>query len=133
MKTVYPVVIDQTEAGWYRAEVPDFERSTQGKSLADAISMARDLIELTGVTMEDYRQEVPEPSDISSIKVSSDKIVTLVDVDFKAYRAMLDNRSVRKNCTLPSWLNVKAEAAEINFSQVLQEALMNKLGLMAAK
>jgi len=54
--------------------------------------------------------------------------VTLVDVDVDAYRRKLDNRAVRKNLTVPFWLNEQAERAGINFSCVLQEALKQKLG-----
>ena len=55
--------------------------------------------------------------------------VLAVNVDFEAYRCALDNRSVKKNCTLPSWLNDKAEKANINFSASLQRALKEELGL----
>ncbi|MCK9217987.1 MAG: HicB family protein, partial [Firmicutes bacterium] len=56
-------------------------------------------------------------------------IYTLVDIDFDEYRRKHDNRSVRKNCTIPSWLNEEAIKAEINFSKVLQEALLNQLNI----
>lgn len=59
---------------------------------------------------------------------SKDDIVTLVDVDFAEYRKKVDNKAVKKNCTIPYWLNVEAEKAGINYSKVLQEALMNILG-----
>ena len=52
-----------------------------------------------------------------------------MDVDFDAYRKMLENRTVRKNCTIPSWLNEKAEQAGINFSAVLQKGLKEELNL----
>jgi hypothetical protein len=91
--------------------------------------MARDAISLMGVELQDEGKELPEPSDAASIQAKPGQIVTLVDCDFDAYRKMLDNRAVKKNCSLPSWLNQKAEAAHINFSAVLQEALMEKLHL----
>ena len=53
---------------------------------------------------------------------------TWVDVDFAEYCKKVDNRAVKKNCTIPYWLNVKAEKAGINFSKVLQEALLEVLG-----
>ena len=56
-------------------------------------------------------------------------ILTLVDVDFVEYRRRNETRSVKKNCTIPYWLNVEAEKAHINVSRVLQEALMAKLGV----
>lgn len=128
MKTVYPVIFTP-DGEWFVVDVPDLGISTQGEGLADAIDMARDAINLTGVTLQDNGEPVPEPSSISSVTVGEGQIVSLVDCDFDEYRKFLENRSVKKNCTLPSWLNKKAEAAQINFSAVLQEALMEKLGL----
>ena len=55
--------------------------------------------------------------------------MSLVDIDFKEYRRKIDNKTVRKNVTLPNWLNKEAEKAHINVSRVLQEALMLKLGV----
>lgn len=67
---------------------------------------------------------------IKSVKIQPEEndIVTWVDVDFAEYRKKVDNRAVKKNCTIPYWLNVKAEKAGINFSKVLQEALLEVLG-----
>jgi post-segregation antitoxin (ccd killing protein) len=53
----------------------------------------------------------------------------MIDVDFVAYRRKHDNRMVKKNCTIPYYLNVEAEKLGINFSRVLQEALLQKLKL----
>ncbi|MBR1751922.1 MAG: type II toxin-antitoxin system HicB family antitoxin [Ruminococcus sp.] len=128
MKRVYPVVFIP-DGEWYLVNIPDFDIQTQGKGLADAIDMARDAIELMGVELEDENETIPTPSDISTFKLKKGQICTLIDCDFDEYRKMLDNRSVKKNCTLPSWLNKQAEAAHINFSAVLQEALINKLGI----
>lgn len=57
----------------------------------------------------------------------NNEFTALVDVDFSAYREKEDNRMVRKNCTIPLWLNKKAEEKHINFSAVLQESLKNIL------
>ena len=50
-----------------------------------------------------------------------------MDVDLAEYRRKVDNKTVRRNVTLPNWLNQEAEAANLNVSRVLQEALMKKL------
>ena len=128
MKNAYPVILIPDKNG-YCVDVPDFDFMTQGKDVADAIYMARDAISLMGVQYQDDNKELPVPSDMTEISHESNEIVTLVDVDFDAYRKMLDNRSIRKNCTIPSWLNTAAEQNHINFSAVLQAALIEKLGL----
>ena len=57
------------------------------------------------------------------------RLTTLVDIDFTEYRKKVDNKSVRRNVTIPNWLNREAAAAHINVSRVLQEALKEKLNL----
>ena len=128
MKRVYPAIFTP-EGKWYVVDIPGMNISTQGEGLADAIYMARDAVNLMGVTLEDQGKPIPDPVDVHSLKLEEGQICTLIDCDFEEYRQWLDNRAVKKNCTLPSWLNKKAEAAHINFSAVLQEALMEKLNI----
>ncbi len=128
MKQVYPVIFTTLDSG-YMAYVPDFEINTQGDDLAQAIEMARDAIGLMGIDMEDEQTALPSPSSLSSLKAAPNEIITLVDVDFTEYRRKNDMRSVKKNCTIPSWLNFAAEQAGINFSATLQAALKKELGI----
>jgi len=133
MKTVYPVLFTKTESN-ILVEVPDLEILTEGKDVNDAIEMARDAIELTIVSMEDNKKEVPKPSDmldVNSGTFSEDgtTVISFVDADPDEYRRKIDTRVVRKNVSLPSWLNYEADKAGINVSRVLQEALMNVLGV----
>lgn len=62
-------------------------------------------------------------------QLEPDDILSLVDVDFDAYRRANDMRTVRKNVTLPTYLNELAVKAGVNFSQVLQEGLKQRLGV----
>ncbi|HEY5557519.1 type II toxin-antitoxin system RelB family antitoxin [Acetobacterium sp.] len=133
MKTIFPVIFTQTENA-VLIEVPDLEILTEGTDMADAIDMARDAIGLKVLCIQDNNQEIPPPSKINQIDVSAgafacecDSIVSLVDVDFSEYRRRLDNKTVRRNVTLPNWLNAEADKANINVSRVLQDALMEKL------
>lgn len=142
MKVTYPIILTDCETN-ILVEVPDLEILTEaneeGKpkgTMADAIMMARDAIGISCIEAEDEGREVAEPSEISTIDISKGTffeegkgIVTLVDVDLDAYRRMLDNKMVRRNVTLPNWLNREAEAARINVSKVLQEALILKLNI----
>lgn len=126
MRSAYPIVISKTDDGYF-VTIPDFEINTQGEDVADAMVMARDAIELMGITFEDDGKPLPKPGTVKAEKEFDDDIITLVDVDFTAYRKKLDDRAVRKNCTIPYWLNVEAEKSNVNFSRVLQDALMEKL------
>ena len=142
MKQVYPTFILNTNDGAehsFLVCVPDMDIFTEGDTFADAIEMARDAIGLAGISMEDNKEELPIPSDqntaIEKVKQDTEDIdfskgiLTYVDVDFCEYRRKIDTKAVRKNVTIPSWLNYEAEHAGINISRVLQEALMNVLNV----
>jgi predicted RNase H-like HicB family nuclease len=134
-KKVYPTIFTPAD-GVVLVEVPDLEILTEGKDYAEAVSMARDAIGLKGISLEDAKLPIPEPSDIAKVDASKgtfadegEGYVSLVDIDFMAYRRRVDTKTVRRNVTLPNWLNQEAEAAHINVSKLLQEALMNRLGV----
>lgn len=104
--------------------------------MVDAVYMARDAIGLKGITREDEGKDIPNPSALNDIDASKGTFaedgkgyVSLVDIDFVEYRRRVDNKTVRRNVTLPNWLNQEAEKAHINVSRVLQEALMAKLNV----
>ena len=129
---VYPVILSKNGDGYF-VTIPDFTVNTEGKDIADAIAMARDAIGLNVLQLEDEEKVVPEPysryfqmsTDVD--KCRNDDILTLVDINMTDYRNKHENRTVKKNCTIPYCLNADAEKAGINFSQLLQEALKQKL------
>lgn len=128
MKSAYPIVMTQGKE-FIVVFVPDFNINTQGRDVPDAIEMARDAIGLMGIDMHDESEALPEASSLADVQkdAASGSIVSLVDVDFAEYRRKNDMRTVKKNCTIPSWLNFEAEKAGVNFSAVLQAALKNEL------
>ena len=132
MKAVYPVIFTRLTDG-FMAYSPDFEINTQGDDLAEAIEMARDAIGLMGIDMEDEKKKIPAPSDPSTLRTQAGEFISLVDVDFCEYRRKNDMRTVRRNVTLPSWLNEAANDAGINVSAVLQAALKEELHLDSVK
>jgi predicted RNase H-like HicB family nuclease len=129
MKAVYPIVLTKGQK-YIVVYVPDFNINTQGIDLADAIEMARDAIGLMGIDMEDENERLPAPTPIDKVSGENESdIITLVDVDFAEYRRKNDLRTVKKNCTIPSWLSYEAEKAGVNFSAILQNALKQELHL----
>lgn len=127
MKNSYPILLTKGKK-YVVVYIPDFNINTQGVDVTDAIEMARDAIGLMGIDMEDSNEALPEPTPIPNIKKEKeDDIISLVDVDFAEYRRKNDIRTVRRNVSLPSWLNVEAEKAGINVSSVLQRALKQEL------
>ena len=135
MKNVYPAFFTITDT-IILVEVPDLEILTEGTDMSDAIEMARDAIELKCVSMEDDGTEIPLPSEINDLDVNNGifaeedaTVISFVDIDSGEYRRKIDTKTVRKNVTIPSWLNYEAEHAGINVSRVLQEALMKVLNV----
>lgn len=128
MKKAYPITINK-DRNFYVVYIPDFDINTQGETIAEAMEMARDAIGICGCYKEDEGQQIPEASALETVRKGGAEIVTLVDVDFLEYRRKHETRSVRKNVSLPYWLNEEAEKANINVSAVLQEALKNRLHL----
>ena len=127
MKTAYPIVLKPNESG-YLVFVPDFNINTEGRNLADAMEMAADAISLCGITLQDMGQDIP-PASPALPECGKDEIAVFALVDFDAYRRANDMRAVRKNVTIPNYLNELAIKAGINFSQVLQEGLKQCLGV----
>lgn len=131
-KMVYPVIFHKTKDKVpYFVEVPDLDVMTQGKSIQNAIEMARERICIKVIQLEKEKTKIPNASELSTI-ITNDKnaFVSLVDADIEAYKRSMGNRCVKKNCTIPGKLNDEAEKAGINFSKVLQKGLMEELRMI---
>lgn len=127
MKVAYPIRLTKSKDDII-VYIPDFQINTEGKNYAEAIYMARDAIGLMGIDMEDDNEVIPSPSPINSIaKENPEDVITLVDVDFDEYRRRNDTKTVRRNVSLPSWLDNAAKEAGINVSAVLANALKQEL------
>lgn len=126
MKNIYyPAIFHPEEIG-YSVSVPDIEGCfTQGDSMDEAVEMAQDAI---GLMLED-RESYPVPSVPASIKLTAGDFVVVVPFNWADYKRRHDNRAIKKTLSLPSWLNEAAEAAHLNFSGILQDALKAKLGI----
>lgn len=127
-KYIYPAIFTQENDGGYSITFPDIENCyTQGDDLQDGYDMANDILCLTLYRIEEKGFEIPEPSNPKSVQADSNSFVTLISADTMEYRKFYENKSVKKTLTIPQWLNTMAEREDINFSQVLQEALRERL------
>lgn len=93
--------------------------------------MARDALAGRLYTLDRDGETIPDPSDpVKLIKtLEPEQSITLIDVNMQIFSEMVKSRSVNKMCTLPEWLLDEGKEAGINFSQTLQDALMEKLGI----
>lgn len=125
MKLVYPAVLRPcVEKTGYTVIVPDLPGCvTEGETLADAILMAEDAA--SGWVLDELEDGnlAPTASSADEIKTAPGEFVNLLVLDMDAYAEKHGNKAVRKNLTIPAWLNTFAEKRNVNFSQVLTDAL----------
>ena len=130
MKLVYPIILYPMEEheGGYTVEVPDLPGCvTEGHDLADTLDMARDAASGWILDeMEDGRG-VPHASNFRDVKPDDPEgIVSLFSLDLDAYSEKYGSKAVRKNVTIPAWLDTFGERNNINYSQVLREGLESR-------
>ena len=129
-KYVYPAVISEEENGLYFVDFPDISACfTQGAGMAEAIEMAEDVLCLRLFDMEKAGEEIPAPSAAKSIEISEGETVSLIHCDTVFYKCFYESKSIKKTLTIPGWLNDAACAKSINFSQTLQNALLEQLSI----
>lgn len=128
MKYAYPAIFTEEDGGLYSVEFPDIAGCvTCGDSLPDAIEMAEDALCLMLYDMEEEGETIPTPSNIKDLAANTEALVSLVCCDTLEYRKLYSNKAVKKTLTIPAWLNTMAEHADLNFSDVLREALKLRL------
>lgn len=131
MKLIYPAVFSPLEENpGYCVTFPDLPGCvTEGNSLEEAIENAEDAA--SGWVLDELEdgKTAPTASKITDIKVENGDFTDLIVLDMDSYAAKCGSSAVRKNCTIPFWLNAIAEKRHVNFSKTLQEALINQLGL----
>lgn len=128
-KLFYPAIFHHAEEGGFWISFPDFpECLTEGDDMEQAYEMAVDALGLVITSRKEVGEEIPKASQINEIDVE-DGVIVLVEFDMVAYQKKHNSRAVKKTLSIPEWLNEEAMAAGINFSQVLQEALMLKLNI----
>lgn len=132
MKLIYPAIFSPLEEmPGYCVTFPDLPGCvTQGGSLEEAITMAADAA--SGWVLDEWEDcnPTPQSSRISDIVLENQEdFVNLILLDMDAYAEKYGQKAIRKNCTIPAWLNTMAERSGVNFSAVLQQALMERLGV----
>lgn len=129
-KYVFPAIFTKEDDGLFSINFPDFQACfTQGSDLADGLKMAKDVLELTLCDMEDEHEKIPKPSDPICMEIEKNSFISLISADTMEYRKNYSGKAVKKTLTIPEWLNTAAERQNINFSAVLQQALIERLNL----
>ena len=130
MKLIYPAVFYPFSdgSGGYTVEFPDLPGCvTEGKDLEEAFEMATDAA--SGWVLDELEEgnSVPKASGYGEVEKRKNGQVNMVLLDMDAYAEQYGEKAVRKNVTIPAWLNTFAEKQKMNFSQLLQEAILAKV------
>lgn len=122
---VLPIVIIPTDDSEikYLVHVPDLDRDTQGRTIAEAIEMGKDLIGTMSLV-----EDLPK-SNVKLPQVDKDEIATLVTVNISKYKRKNDNKVIKKTITIPNYLNELGKENGVNFSELMTNALKKELSI----
>lgn len=130
-KLFYPAIFHQAEEGGFWITFPDIpECMTQGDNMEEAYEMAVDALGLAITSRDKLKEEIPAASTPCDLFVQDGEFCVIIEFDMLAYKKRTSSKAVKKTLSIPEWLNEEATALGINFSQVLQEALMQKIGMV---
>lgn len=128
MKLTYPAIFHH-ENNSYWVEFPDLIGCNSfGDTAEETLKAAQEALEGYALTLLDEGEKLPEPSDITNIQIDENSFTSFVQTDLSAY--LNNSKAVKKTLTIPEWLNNQAIANGINFSKVLQEALIKQLNML---
>jgi len=127
----YPAFLGVDEGtGRYYVLFPDLPGcTTTGDTEEEALSNAKEAMSLHLFGMEEVHDEIPAPSAISGLKGDDGEVVFLVDVWMPSFRERMETKAVHRTVTLPGWLDREAKLADLNYSQILQDGIMERLSI----
>lgn len=127
-KLFYPAIFHREEKGFW-VTFPDFpECFTEGDNMEMAYEMSVDALGLAITSRKEEGQIIPKATQVDKLNVE-EGVAVVIEFDILEYYRKHNSKAVKKTLSIPEWMNEEAIAMGINFSQVLQEALMLKLGV----
>lgn len=129
MNYIYPAVFYLEDNGRYSVIFPDLnDLATFGDNLADAFAMAQEACGQFLFSSLRNGELLPTPTPLDKVKKNADvALVNLIFVNLDEYARAYNDKSVKKTLSIPAWLNTACESYGINYSKVLQDALIAKL------
>ena len=122
MKVVYPAVLHR-EDGAYWIEFPDLEGCQSfGDTLMEIMDNAKEALTGYCMTLIEEQRKLPAASDLDTIEMEDGDGIVVIEANLKDA-----TKSVKKTLTIPAWLNAAAESRNINFSETLQNALVEMI------
>ena len=138
MLSIYPAIFYKEETGGYSVIFPDLNHlATCGDTIQEAMEMAVDCLAGYLFTEKLDGNELPMPTPLEQIDPycedmddedkKTERFVNMISVDVEAYAAQHFNKAVKRTVSIPLWLNNRAIAKKVNFSKLLQQALIKEL------
>jgi predicted RNase H-like HicB family nuclease len=129
MKYYYKALFAREKDGGFTVTFPDVEEVvTYGDTIEEAVEMAKQCLGMCLETREMEGKEFPKAT-YGDLECEKNCFYMLIEFDLLEYKKKYNRKSIRKNVTIPAWLNELAEASNVNFSNVLQNALIKELNL----
>ena len=127
-KYTFTALFTSEADGGYSVRFPQLDGCfTQGNDFDDSRRQAADAMSLHLYGMEQDGEPIPAP--VLEQPAASGEVAVPVTVWMTPFRSEMDNRAVKKTLTIPAWLNDAAERQNVNYSQILQSALKDYLGV----
>lgn len=131
MNITYPAIITQEDNIFYIG-FPDFENEyfgTYGETFDETIQMGKEYLILLLENFMEEKKEFPKPSLIINLKkqLKENQEIVYISMNYEYEKSLVKISYVKKTLTIPTYLDILAKNKNINFSQVLQEALKKKL------
>ena len=126
-KYTFPAIFTREETG-YSVRFPQLDGCyTQGDTFEEAQHMASEAMSLHLYGMEQDGEEIPAPD--MSVGTEANEMIVPITAWMTPFRDEMENRAIKKTLTIPAWLNDAAEKRHVNYSQILQSALKDYLGV----
>ena len=127
---VFPAFFSYGEGGRVGIVFPDLPGCvSQGNDDEDAMRMAKEALIFHIWGMEEDERNIPPATHLRNLAPEADQVVVLVEAFMPPFRERMNNKSVTKTVTVPRWLEVEAKVANLNYSQILQDGIMERLGI----
>ncbi|MBQ8857228.1 MAG: type II toxin-antitoxin system HicB family antitoxin [Lachnospiraceae bacterium] len=129
-KITYLAVMEPSEDGGYAVFFPDVPGCiTYGEDFEAARELAEEAVGLHIYSMECDGETAPEPSQTLTPEETQGCLILPITIFPDLVKNEMDNKRVKTNITIPAWLKRIAEEHSVNYSRILETALMDYLGL----
>ena len=126
----FPAILHYNADGRIGVSFPDLPGCvSQAGSDTDAVRLASEALSLHLYGMEEDNDPIPQPSRLADIELEAERRTILVTALMPLVREEMETKATKKTLTIPAWLNRAAEAANVNFSALLQRAIKEHLGI----